>query len=80
MENVETAPRRGPKRGYNWKKWIAIYLAVAAVVYVIVYFVFFHSSGGYGGGGGSGGGGGGYAMIPLPLLALRYAYDRIRRH
>jgi hypothetical protein len=40
-------------RGYgrrNWKKLVAIYLAVAAVVYLIVYLVFFT-------GGGSGGGG-----------------------
>ena len=32
----------------NWKKWIAIYLAVGVVVYLIVYFAFFA-------GGGSGG-------------------------
>jgi hypothetical protein len=40
-------------RGYgrrDWKKLVAIYLAVAAVVYLIVYLVFFT-------GGGSGGGG-----------------------
>jgi hypothetical protein len=37
--------------GYRrkWKKWLAIYLAVAAVVYLIVFLVFFN----HGGGGGS---------------------------
>ena len=72
MQNVGTGTQsqRGPKRGYGakWKKWLAIYLAVAAVVYVIVYFVFLHHGGGYSGGHS----GGGYALVPLPaMLALR---------
>jgi hypothetical protein len=37
----------------NWKKWLAIYLTVAAVVYLIVFLVVFHH-------GGAGGGGYGY--------------------
>ncbi|HEY7431280.1 MAG TPA: hypothetical protein VH641_11160 [Streptosporangiaceae bacterium] len=38
--------------GYRrkWKKWLAIYLAVAAVVYLIVFLVFFNHGGGGGGG------------------------------
>lgn len=38
--------------GYRrkWKRWLAIYLAVAAVVYLIVFFVFFTHGGGGGGG------------------------------
>jgi hypothetical protein len=38
--------------GRNWKKWIAIYLAVAAVAYFLVYLLFFTGGGGGGGGGG----------------------------
>jgi hypothetical protein len=40
--------------GYRgrWKKWLAIYLAVGAVVYVVIYFAFLHHAGGAGGGGG----------------------------
>ena len=62
MQNVGT--QRGPKRGYGskWKKWLAIYLAVGAVVYAIVYFAFLHHSGGSGGGGG-------YALVPLPAMS-----------
>lgn len=43
-------------RGYgrNWRKWVAIYVAVGAVAYLIVYLVFFA-----GGGGGAPTGGGG---------------------
>jgi hypothetical protein len=65
MQNVGTQPRRGPKRGYGgkWKKWLAIYLVVGAVVYAVVYFAFLHHSGGSGGG---------YALVPLPAVsALR---------
>jgi hypothetical protein len=40
--------------GRNWKKWLAIYAVVGAVVYLIVYLTFFA-----GGGGGAAGGGGG---------------------
>ena len=34
--------------GYRrkWKKWLAIYLAVAVVVYLIVFLVFFSHGGG----------------------------------
>jgi len=35
--------------GRRWKKWLGIYLAVAAVAYLIVYLVFFHHGGGGGG-------------------------------
>jgi hypothetical protein len=40
------------KRGYgrNWKKWVAIYLAVGAVAYSVIYLAL-HSGGGSGGGG-----------------------------
>jgi hypothetical protein len=35
----------------SWKKWLAIYIVVAAVVYLIVYLAFFsNGSGGVGGG------------------------------
>jgi hypothetical protein len=36
--------------GYRrkWKKWLAIYLAIAAVVYLIVFLVFFSRGGGGG--------------------------------
>jgi hypothetical protein len=42
------------RTGYarNWKKWLAIYAAVAVVLYLIVDLVFFT-----GGGGGAAGGG-----------------------
>ena len=30
----------------KWKKWLAIYLAVAVVVYLIVFLVFFNHGGG----------------------------------
>jgi hypothetical protein len=33
----------------KWKKWLAIYLAVAAVVYLAVFLVFFSHGGGGGG-------------------------------
>jgi len=36
----------------NWKRWVAIYVAVGAVAYAILYLLFFT-----GGGGGAGGGG-----------------------
>jgi hypothetical protein len=32
--------------GRNWKKWLAIYVAVAAVAYLIVYLVFFANGSG----------------------------------
>lgn len=42
--------------GYSrkWKKWVAIYLAIAVVVYLIAFLVFFNHGGGGGGGGGFG--------------------------
>jgi hypothetical protein len=33
----------------NWKKWLAIYVAVGAVAYLVVYLVFFAGGGGGGG-------------------------------
>jgi hypothetical protein len=33
----------------NWKKWLAIYLAVGVVIYLIVFLVFFSHGGGGGG-------------------------------
>ena len=44
MAKTETGYRR------KWKKWLAIYLAVAVVVYLIVFLVFLN----HGGGGGVG--------------------------
>ncbi|MGZ6544134.1 MAG: hypothetical protein ACXVEI_02325 [Actinomycetota bacterium] len=35
--------------GRNWKRWLAIYLAVGAVAYVVLYLAFFHHGGGGGG-------------------------------
>jgi hypothetical protein len=32
--------------GGKWKKWLAIYIAVGAVVYMIVYLLFFRGGGG----------------------------------
>lgn len=37
--------------GQRWRKWVAIYLAVAVVAYVAVYLLFFHHGGGAAGGG-----------------------------
>ena len=50
--------------GYRgrWKKWLAIYAAIAVVLYLVIYFVFIRDSGG------SGGGGGGYFVLALPYL------------
>jgi hypothetical protein len=35
----------------SWKKWAAIYVAVAAVAYFVVYLLFLSGGGGGGGGG-----------------------------
>src|SRR5215469_1051356 len=43
MAQTEAGYRR------KWKKWLAIYLAVAVVVYLIVFLVFFSHGGGGGG-------------------------------
>lgn len=32
--------------GRNWKKWLAIYAVVGAVVYLVIYLLFFAPSGG----------------------------------
>ena len=37
--------------GRKWKKWLGIYVAVAAVVYFLLFLVFFHHGGGGGGSG-----------------------------
>ena len=39
--------RSGYRR--NWKRWVAIYLAVGAVAYVVLYVAFLHHGGGGGG-------------------------------
>ena len=46
MQNVEKQQKRG--YGGKWKKWLAIYLGVGAVVYLVVYLVFFTHGGGGG--------------------------------
>jgi hypothetical protein len=38
--------------GRNWKKWLAIYAVVGAIVYLIVYLAFFAGGGAATGGGG----------------------------
>jgi hypothetical protein len=43
MAQTEAGHRR------KWKKWAAIYLAAAAVVYLIVFLVFLNHGGGVGG-------------------------------
>ena len=43
MAQTEAGHRR------NWKKWLAISLAVAAVVYLVMFLVFFSPGGGGGG-------------------------------
>jgi hypothetical protein len=41
--------QNGRSYGRNWKKWIAIYVIAAAVVYLVVYLLFFaHGSSGGG--------------------------------
>jgi len=40
------AEGRSSGYGSRWWKWLALYVAVAGVVYVIVYFAFFHHGGG----------------------------------
>jgi hypothetical protein len=40
MAQTEAGYRR------KWKKWLAIYLALAAVVYLIAFLVFFNHRGG----------------------------------
>jgi hypothetical protein len=35
--------------GGKWKRWLAIYLAIGAVVYVLLYLLFFANGGGRGG-------------------------------
>jgi hypothetical protein len=45
MENT-SAPSRG--YGKKWKKWLAIYVAVGAVVYLAVYLII-HAGSGSGG-------------------------------
>ena len=49
-----SAQDQSPGYRGRWKKWLGIYLAVAAILYVVLYFVFFHHTGGAGGGGGGG--------------------------
>jgi hypothetical protein len=41
---------RGYGRG-NWKKLLAIYIVVGAVIYALAYLIFFAGGGGSGGGG-----------------------------
>jgi hypothetical protein len=38
--------------GRNWKKWLAIYAVVGAIVYLIIYIALIYDSGAAGGGGG----------------------------
>lgn len=42
--------RNGAGYARNWKKWVAIYLAVGAVAYLVIYLLFFTGGGGAGGG------------------------------
>ena len=41
---------QGTGYGRKWKKWLAIYVAIGAVVYLVVSLVFFAHGGGGGGG------------------------------
>ncbi len=43
---------KNPGYGRNWKKWLAIYAVVGAIVYLIVYLAFFAGGGGAATGGG----------------------------
>jgi hypothetical protein len=38
--------QRSTGYGGKWKKWLAIYVAAAAIVYLLVYVMFFMSSSG----------------------------------
>jgi hypothetical protein len=38
--------------GRNWKKWLAIYAVIGAIVYLIIYIALTYGSGAAGGGGG----------------------------
>ena len=42
-----------PKKGYGskWKRYVVIYLLIAAVVYGVIYFAFIRDASGGGGGG-----------------------------
>ena len=73
---MEQKQQQGPRYGSRWKKWLLIYLVIAAIAYLVIYLVFFHH-GGYGGGGG--GGGGGYLILPLLLEAGRHRPGRVMR-
>jgi len=44
-----TMTQRQAGYGRSWKRWLAIYLAVAAVAYLVIYLVFFTHGGGGGG-------------------------------
>ena len=43
---------KSPGYGWNWKRWLAIYAVVGAIVYLIVYLAFFAGGGAATGGGG----------------------------
>ena len=75
---MEQKQQQGSRYGSRWKKWLLVYVAIAAVAYLVIYLVFFHHGGGYGGGGG-GGGGGGYLVLPLLLEAGRHGPGRASR-
>ena len=75
---MEQKQQQGSRYGSRWKKWLLVYLAIAAIAYLVIYLVFFHHGGAYGGGGG-GGGGGGYLVLPLLLEAGRHGPGRALR-
>jgi hypothetical protein len=42
---------RDTRYGRNWKKWLAIYAVLGAIVYLIVYVALIYDGGAAGGGG-----------------------------
>jgi hypothetical protein len=71
---MEQKQQQGSRYGSRWKKWLLVYIAIAAIAYFVIYLVFFHH-----GGGGGGGGGGGYLILPLLLEAGRHRPGRAMR-
>src|SRR5207247_7199680 len=45
---MEQKQQQGSRYGSRWKKWLLVYVAIAAIAYLVIYLVFFHHGGGYG--------------------------------
>ena len=67
---MEQKQQQGSRYGSRWKKWLLVYIVIAAIAYLVIYLVFFHHGGG---------GGGGYVILPLLLEAGRHRPGRAMR-